>query len=85
MIVDRAFDAAGRLAYPSTDPTLASPGVLPKYRDGVLGDVILVNGAPWPVLDVDRARYRFRILNASNARRYRLLLRLHRRYSGHAP
>jgi FtsP/CotA-like multicopper oxidase with cupredoxin domain len=74
MIVDRAFDAAGRLAYPSTDPTLVSPGVRSKYRDGVLGDVILVNGAPWPVLDVDRARYRFRILNASNARRYRLVL-----------
>ena len=39
---------------------------------GVLGDVILVNGAPWPVLEVDAARYRLRLLNASNARRYRL-------------
>ena len=36
--------------------------------------VVLVNGAPWPVLDADRARYRLRILNGSNARRYRLAL-----------
>ncbi|WP_228554609.1 multicopper oxidase family protein [Catenulispora pinisilvae] len=42
--------------------------------NGVLGDVILVNGAPWPVLDVGAGRYRFRILNASNARVYQLAL-----------
>ncbi|MFD8752897.1 multicopper oxidase family protein [Kitasatospora sp. NPDC059577] len=43
-------------------------------KDGVLGDVILVNGAPWPVLETRPARYRLRLLNASNARRYRLAL-----------
>jgi spore coat protein A, manganese oxidase len=74
MIADRAFDADGRLVYPSVDPELITPGVRTPYRDGVLGDVILVNGAPWPVLEVDRAPYRLRILNASNARRYRLEL-----------
>jgi spore coat protein A len=42
--------------------------------DGVLGDTILVNGAPWPVLEVSATKYRFRILNASNARRYELAL-----------
>ena len=42
--------------------------------EGVLGDVILVNGAPWPVLEVTAARYRLRVLNASNARRYQLAL-----------
>ena len=41
---------------------------------GVLGDVILVNGAPWPRLEVANVKYRFRILNASNARRYELEL-----------
>jgi spore coat protein A len=41
---------------------------------GVLGDVILVNGAPWPQLEVSNTRYRFRMLNASNARRYELAL-----------
>ncbi|MEU0835954.1 multicopper oxidase family protein [Streptomyces sp. NPDC005969] len=75
MITDRAFDADGSFRYPATDPTLLhTPGVQPDYVEGVLGDVILVNGAPWPVLEVDAARYRLRILNASNARRYRLEL-----------
>jgi spore coat protein A len=75
MIADRAFDEAGRLTYPSLDPTLTDiPGVTDAYASGVLGDVILVNGAPWPVLRVDRAKYRLRLLNASNARRYRLVL-----------
>lgn len=42
--------------------------------EGVMGDVILVNGAPWPEMEVSATRYRFRLLNASNARRYRLSL-----------
>jgi spore coat protein A len=49
-------------------------GVAPAYSGGVLGDVILVNGAPWPVLEVANTKYRFRVLNASNARRYELAL-----------
>jgi spore coat protein A, manganese oxidase len=61
MIVDRAFEEDGSFRYPG-------------MNSGALGDVILVNGAPWPVLEVDAARYRLRILNASNARRYQLRL-----------
>ncbi|MET9243078.1 multicopper oxidase domain-containing protein [Nonomuraea sp. NPDC003709] len=73
MIADRAFAADGSLAYPALDPTLrVRPGVREPYLAGVLGDVILVNGAPWPVHEVDAARYRLRILNASNARHYEL-------------
>ncbi|WP_226899581.1 multicopper oxidase family protein [Nonomuraea phyllanthi] len=73
MIADRAFDADGGLAYPALDPTLRQrPGVREPYLAGVLGDVILVNGAPWPVHEVDAARYRLRLLNASNARHYEL-------------
>ncbi|GAA5023778.1 multicopper oxidase family protein [Actinopolymorpha pittospori] len=75
LICDRAFDADGTLRYPALDPELrAEPGVREAYAGGVLGDVILVNGAPWPSLDVSTRRYRFRILNASNARRYELSL-----------
>ncbi|MFN2494295.1 MAG: multicopper oxidase family protein [Pseudonocardiaceae bacterium] len=75
MITDRAFEADGSLRYPSLDRTLRQrPGVEPDWMEGVLGDVILVNGAPWPVADVDAARYRLRLLNASNARRYELAL-----------
>ncbi|GAA0935673.1 multicopper oxidase family protein [Nonomuraea longicatena] len=73
MIADRAFAADGALTYPALDPALRGrPGVHGPYLAGVLGDVILVNGAPWPVHEVDAARYRLRILNASNARHYEL-------------
>ncbi|WP_433015201.1 multicopper oxidase family protein [Kribbella sp. CA-294648] len=73
MITDRSFAADGSLVYPSLDPTLRErPGVQEPYLAGVLGDVILVNGAPWPMHEVDATRYRLRILNASNARHYEL-------------
>ncbi|MQA02068.1 MAG: multicopper oxidase domain-containing protein [Streptosporangiales bacterium] len=73
MICDRAFDEDGTFTYPSRDPALESkPGVEHAYMAGVLGDVVLVNGAPWPELEVSATRYRLRLLNASNARRYRL-------------
>jgi spore coat protein A len=74
MIADRAFDAAGELAYPSLDPELRRPGVRPEFASGVLGDCILVNGIPWPRFEVAATAYRLRVLNASNARRYRLVL-----------
>lgn len=75
MIADRAFDEHGAFAYPSLDRTLrATPGVESAFVEGVFGDVILVNGAPWPVHEVAAARYRLRVLNASNARRYDLAL-----------
>ncbi len=75
MIADRSFDADGSFLYPSTDPSLTGhPGVTRDYVSGVLGDCVLVNGAAWPVLEVSAMRYRFRLLNASNARRYRLTL-----------
>ena len=75
MITDRSFEATGALRYPSLDPTLqVTPGVRDPYGSGVLGDVILVNGVPWPVAEVPAVRHRLRLLNASNARRYRLTL-----------
>ncbi|MGH3695724.1 MAG: multicopper oxidase family protein [Pseudonocardiaceae bacterium] len=76
LICDRSFAADGSLRYPSLDRRLRSvPGVEPDWVEGVLGDVVLVNGAPWPVHEVDAARYRLRLLNAANARRFRLALR----------
>jgi len=46
----------------------------PHGHAGADGDVILVNGAAWPALQVERRRYRFRILNASNATTFTLTL-----------
>ena len=43
-------------------------------HSSIFGDVILVNGRPWPKMKVERRKYRFRILNASVSRSYRLAL-----------
>ncbi|MEO5851178.1 MAG: multicopper oxidase family protein [Nocardioides sp.] len=75
VICDRAFAENGDFLYPSVDPTLTKrAGIEGDYMEGALGDVILVNGAPWPVAKVATTRYRLRFLNASNARRYHLQL-----------
>lgn len=39
-------------------------------ESGIYGDVMLVNGVPWPVMNVEPRIYRFRILNASVSRSY---------------
>lgn len=75
MIADRTFQPDGALFYPALDPDLREPGVdLDYHHSGMLGDTIVVNGVAWPFLEVDATLYRFRIVNASNARVYRLEL-----------
>jgi spore coat protein A, manganese oxidase len=75
MICDRAFEEDGSFLYPSVDSSLRhEPGVEDDFMEGVLADTILVNGAPWPFMEVSNTMYRFRVLNASNARRYELKL-----------
>jgi FtsP/CotA-like multicopper oxidase with cupredoxin domain len=59
------------------DATFAADGSLifdDRDHSGLFGDVILVNGKPWPAMRVERRKYRFRILNTSLARSYRLRL-----------
>jgi spore coat protein A, manganese oxidase len=41
---------------------------------GIYGDVVLVNGRPWPLMQVEPRKYRFRFLNASVSRSYNLSL-----------
>ena len=38
------------------------------------GDVALVNGVPWPRMEVANRKYRFRLLNASASRNFQLAL-----------
>jgi spore coat protein A len=75
MIQDRFFNADGSLLYPvednGGDP---DPRVPPVWIPEFFGDTVLVNGKVWPVLEVEPRKYRFRILNASNARFYHLTL-----------
>ncbi len=46
----------------------------PEEHDSLFGDVILANGRPWPRMQVERRKYRFRILNASISRGFDLAL-----------
>jgi FtsP/CotA-like multicopper oxidase with cupredoxin domain len=69
LIQDRNFDLdeqgrlTGRLVH-KTDPEVME--AFPPFT--------VVNGKVWPVLEVQPATYRFRVLNGSNARTYRLVL-----------
>jgi len=68
-IQDRMFDTNGGLYFPNL-PT--NPTVHPFWTPEFIGDVITVNGRTWPYLSVAPRKYRFRILNGSNARFYSL-------------
>jgi FtsP/CotA-like multicopper oxidase with cupredoxin domain len=61
-ITDAMFSANGQFSYND------------KGVKSLWGDVILVNGVPWPVMRVKRRVYRFRILVASISRSYKLRL-----------
>jgi spore coat protein A len=69
LIQDRNFDVddqerlTGQLVH-KTDPDVME----------AFAPFTTVNGKVWPVLDVQPATYRFRVLNGSNARTYRLVL-----------
>ena len=69
LIQDRNFDVdeqgqlTGRLVH-KTDPDVME----------AFAPFTIVNGTVWPVLEVEPATYRFRLLNGSNARTYRLVL-----------
>ncbi len=80
-IQDRMFTTDGQLFYPSEpngegDHAMADmngvpdPTILPEF----FGDIILVNGKAWPVLNVEPRQYRFRLLNGSDSRFYNLKL-----------
>jgi FtsP/CotA-like multicopper oxidase with cupredoxin domain len=62
VVRDAIFETNGALIYADND------------QDGLYGDVILVNGVPWPAMKVERRKYRFRILNASISRSYEFKL-----------
>lgn len=63
VIQDKQFDGAGRMRYrPNMHESMM----------GWLGDVVLTNLTPNPYLTVTPRGYRFRLLNGSNARIYRL-------------
>jgi blue copper oxidase len=66
IVQDKRLDVDG-------SPVFAPTGT-ERFR-GYLGDQVLVNLTPRPYLDVASRVYRFRVLNGSNARIYRLAFR----------
>ena len=71
VIQDRMFDADGQLYFPNLPP---NPADHPFWTPEFVGDIITVNGKTWPYLSVAPRKYRFRLLNGSNARFYELWL-----------
>ncbi|MGE5460912.1 MAG: multicopper oxidase family protein [Solirubrobacterales bacterium] len=73
VIQDRMFDVDGQLFFPSGIPYIPNPEH-PFWVPEFIGDTIVVNGKVWPYLEVEPKRYRFIVLNGSNARAYELFL-----------
>ncbi len=78
-IQDRSFNADGSLFYPDSraffgdvpDPIasfIPDSDVSPIWNPEFFGNTIIVNGNTWPFLQVEKRRYRFRLLNGCDAR-----------------
>jgi spore coat protein A len=66
VLQDRTFHPDGSLHYPTLGVGERHPRWVPEF----FGDTPVVNGKAYPYLDVEPRRYRFRVVNASNARFY---------------
>ncbi len=71
VIQDRMFDTRGQLYFPNQG---INPMIHPFWVPEFFGDTIVVNGKSWPKMKVAAKRYRFIVLNGSNARFYELSL-----------
>ncbi|MBY0249685.1 MAG: multicopper oxidase domain-containing protein [Nitrospiraceae bacterium] len=70
VIQDRMFDTTGQLYFPNMGPNPEHPFWMMEF----FGDTNVVNGKVWPYLNVEARRYRFLLINGSNARTYELSL-----------
>ncbi|KAF8098681.1 hypothetical protein N665_0261s0046 [Sinapis alba] len=68
IVFDRSFRKDGSIYMNATGN---NPSIHPQWQPEYFGDAIIVNGKAWPRLTVRRRKYRFRIINASNARFFR--------------
>jgi len=66
VVYDRIIDLEGQLNYP------VSGDEKKPWTPEVFGDAILINGKLFPYLEVEPRKYRFRVLNGSNARFFHL-------------
>lgn len=68
LVFDRAFRIDGSIYMNSKGN---NPSIHPQWQPEYFGDAIIVNGKAWPRMTVRHRKYRFRIINASNARFFR--------------
>ena len=62
MLASKQFLPSGKLLSPENE------------RDSLFGDVNTVNGQPWPYMNVENRKYKFRLVDASISRSYSLYL-----------
>jgi spore coat protein A len=70
VVQDRMFDTNGQLYFPAGPPDYSPNPEHLYWSPEFFGDTIAVNGKVWPYLDVKAERYRFLLINGSNARTY---------------
>jgi FtsP/CotA-like multicopper oxidase with cupredoxin domain len=82
LIADRQFDTNGQIFFPNGLPGNSigfngpppNPDHHPYWNPEFFGDVVTVNGKSWPFMDVQARAYRFRLVDGSNARFFRMQL-----------
>jgi FtsP/CotA-like multicopper oxidase with cupredoxin domain len=75
-IQDRSFNVDASLFYPDTraffdafaGPYIPNSDISPIWNPEFFGNMMVVNGSTWPVLNVEPRRYRFRLLNGCQSR-----------------
>ena len=75
-IQDRSFNEDGSFFYPDTraffdgfeGPYAPESDIAPIWNPEYFGNFMMVNGRTWPALEVEKARYRLRILNGCGSR-----------------
>jgi len=68
VIQDKTFNANGTLFYPTVGLNAVHPVWVPEF----FGDTSVINGKAYPFLNAEPRRYRFRLINGSQARFYNL-------------
>jgi spore coat protein A len=75
-IQDRSFNKDGSLFYPDSreffdgvaGPYVPDTDLSPIWNPEFFGNCMMVNGKTWPFVNIEKRRYRFRLLNGCNAR-----------------
>jgi bilirubin oxidase len=78
VVQDRSFNDDGSLFFPDSraffdgfeGPYIPEQGsdIAPIHNPEFFGNTMVVNGKTWPLMQVEKRRYRFRVLNACNSR-----------------